>query len=175
MIFGTNSGSTIDLADRTVTIILAEGDTITCTFTNEKTSLVKIEKSTNGQDADTPPGPTISVGTVVNWTYVVTNIAGEALQDIAVTDDQGVFVTCPKTTLAASEMMTCTASASAVAGQYRNVGSVTVNTAGGQMDRVSDPSHHLGQVSGAAIDLVKFTNGVRATSAPGPSLPVGLQ
>ncbi len=166
--------STADLAKRTATIQLDSGETVTCTFTNEKSdNLVKIEKSTNGADADNPPGLTIAVGAAVKWIYVVTNTAGEALQDIVVTDDQGVVVTCPKNALAAGESMTCTASGTAAAGQYRNVGLVTANTKSGATTRASDPSHYLGQASGAAIDIETLTNSVDADVSPGPSVPVG--
>ena len=34
---------------------------------------IDIEKATNGQDADTPTGPTIALGETVTWTYVVRN------------------------------------------------------------------------------------------------------
>ena len=34
---------------------------------------IDIEKATNGQDADTPTGPTIQAGADVTWTYVITN------------------------------------------------------------------------------------------------------
>ena len=52
---------------------------------------VFIEKSTNGQDADSAPGPTVVNGDPVNWSYLVT--AGvRDLQDIVVSDDQGVAV-----------------------------------------------------------------------------------
>ena len=60
---------------------------------------IDLEKFTNGQDADSPPGPVIPAGDPVTWTYVVTNIGSEALATVTVTDDQGVAVTCPQTTL----------------------------------------------------------------------------
>ena len=49
---------------------------------------IDIEKATNGEDADAPPGPFISVGGTVTWTYVVTNTGNEALNGITVTDNQ---------------------------------------------------------------------------------------
>ncbi len=105
---------------------------------------IDIEKATNGEDADTAPGPTIMVGAPVSWTYVVTNTGDVALSAVSVTDDQGVTVTCPKATLAASESMTCTGSGTAASGQYANVGTAVgfYNT---QQVSDSDPSHYFGQ------------------------------
>jgi uncharacterized repeat protein (TIGR01451 family) len=76
---------------------------------------------------------------------VVTNPGPDTLTAIDVTDDQGVTVTCPQTTLGAGESMTCTASGTALPGQYTNVGTVTAThpTLGQVAD--SDPSHYLGQ------------------------------
>ena len=68
---------------------------------------ISIEKSTNGFDADSPPGPPILVGDPVNWTYVVTNTGDVDLTAVVVTDDQGVAVSCPTDTLAPGESMTC--------------------------------------------------------------------
>ena len=62
---------------------------------------IKIKKATNGQDADTAPGPEIKAGSAVLWTYVVTNTGDVALADVKVTDNKGVAVSCPKTSLAA--------------------------------------------------------------------------
>ena len=101
---------------------------------------VDIEKSTNGQDADTAPGPELAVGTPVTWTYQVTNTGNTALTGITVTDDQVVAVTCDQTTLAVAETMTCTATGTATQGQYTNLGTVT--TTQGATD--NDASHYLG-------------------------------
>ena len=79
---------------------------------------IDIEKATNGVDADLPFGPIITVGSTVTWTYVVTNTGNVELTNVAVVDDPLGAITCPATTLAAGESMTCTASGTAVAGPY---------------------------------------------------------
>ncbi|MGK7882951.1 MAG: hypothetical protein AB4060_23045, partial [Crocosphaera sp.] len=52
---------------------------------------IDIEKKTNGVDADTPTGPEIAEGDTVTWTYEVTNTGNVWLNNITVTDDQGVI------------------------------------------------------------------------------------
>ncbi|HKV08037.1 MAG TPA: hypothetical protein VJ725_07875, partial [Thermoanaerobaculia bacterium] len=133
---------------------------------------VSLEKATNGQDADVPPGPVLLAGDPVTWTYQVTNTGSRDLTNVVVTDDQGVTVTCPATTLLAGESMICTGNGTAQEGQYVNVGTVTAELPNGSQVEDSDPSHYFGQVQ-AAVDLEKATNGVDADTAPGPFLPVG--
>lgn len=108
------------------------------------TAEIAIEKRTNGNDADTPPGPEIIIGTTVTWTYVVTNTGDIQLTGVSVTDSRGVAVTCPKSVLAPSESMTCTASGTATAGQYSNIGTAGGTPAGGNPITASDPSHYNG-------------------------------
>ena len=105
---------------------------------------VSIRKSTNGEDANDAPGPTITVGSPVTWTYLVSNTGTVALTGVVVLDDRGVAVACAQTTLAVGQSMTCTGSGVATLGQYRNVGTVTANWAGGQVT-ASDASHYLGR------------------------------
>lgn len=133
---------------------------------------VLIEKATNGQDADVPPGPVLLVGAPVAWTYVVTNSGGRDLTAIVVTDDQGVAVSCPGTTLPAGESFVCTGNGTALAGQYANVGTVTAEQPDGSVVMDSDPSHYFGQ-SQAVLTLEKATNGEDADLPPGPVLAVG--
>lgn len=131
---------------------------------------VTLEKRTNGFDADTPPGVSVPVGSTVTWQYVVTNVGTENLIGIAVTDDRGVTVSCPGTTLPAGMSMTCTAAGMAQAGQYVNVGSVTATLeTSATPAAASDPSHYFGQT----LRLVKRTNGVDYASSPGPTLAPG--
>jgi hypothetical protein len=106
---------------------------------------IDIEKATNGQDADTPTGPTIPVGDTVTWTYVVTNTGKVALTGVMVVDDQGVTVTCPRTTLAAGETMTCVATGVAVAGQYANNGTAAGFDPSQTIVTDIDPSHYYGK------------------------------
>ena len=135
---------------------------------------IDIEKATNGEDADTPTGPVIPVGDPVFWTYVVTNDGNVFLTDVTVTDDQGVVVTCPATTLAVGESMTCTgATGVAVAGQYANTGSVTGTPPTGPDVSDSDPSHYFGALPSPSIDIEKATNGEDADTPTGPVIPVG--
>jgi uncharacterized repeat protein (TIGR01451 family) len=110
---------------------------------------VDIQKYTNGEDADSAPGPTITVGNAVSWTYTVTNTGTVSLSSVSITDDQGVSVSCPSTSLSAGQSMTCTGSGTATLGPYRNVGRVSAtgaNPTGGGTSNVTDEdaSHYLG-------------------------------
>jgi hypothetical protein len=105
---------------------------------------VNIEKLTNDQDADVAPGPSIDVGDLVTWKYVVTNVAAVLLSGVTVTDSKGVLVDCGlQTTLAIGASMTCTGSAPATLGPYSNVGTVNATSSNGPYSD-SDPSHYVG-------------------------------
>ena len=132
---------------------------------------IDIEKATNGEDADSPTGPYIAVGGAVTWTYVVKNTGNVELTNVTVTDDQGVQVSCPKTILPVNDTMTCTASGTAVAGQYANIGTATGTPPDGHPVKDSDPSHYFGV--GPGINIEKATNGEDADSPTGPNIAVG--
>jgi hypothetical protein len=108
---------------------------------------IEIEKSTNGEDADSAPGPEVEVGSPVAWEYRLTNTGTLNLTGIVVGDDQGVTVTCSETSLAPEASMTCTGAGVAVLGQYSNVGTATANwtspTGTGTVTD-TDVSHYLG-------------------------------
>ena len=74
---------------------------------------IDIEKSTNGADADNPPGPFIPVGNAVTWTYVVRNTGNATITGATVTDDVLGPITCPAAIdpLVVGESVTCTAPA----------------------------------------------------------------
>ena len=150
---------------------------------------VLIEKSTNSQDADVVPGPIVDEGSTVTWTYAVSNTSDTTLIDLIVTDDQGEVVDCGNgtnriTELAPGATHYCTATGTAVEGQYANIGSVTgtpamPNPVGGGFLSIpgadpatdDDPSHYL--VGDPAIDIEKDTNGDDADNTTGPLLAPG--
>ncbi|MBU4234741.1 MAG: DUF11 domain-containing protein [Proteobacteria bacterium] len=134
-------------------------------------SQIDLEKHTNGQDADTAIGPYLIAGSTVNWTYIVTNTGNTTINGVTVTDDKGVAVSCPTTILAAGASMTCTASATAIAGQYANIGTVVGTSLSGTNVTDSDPSHYFG--SAPAINIEKATNGQDADSGTGPYMEIG--
>jgi hypothetical protein len=117
-------------------------------------SLVSLKKFTNGQDIDRAPGPTIPVGTTVTWTYVVTNNSALTFTSLSVTDDRGVAVSCPAELPPPGGSITCTGSGTAVAGQYRNVGTATA-TANGNLYIDRDDSFYFGGAAAAAEETRK--------------------
>ena len=133
---------------------------------------IDIEKATNGQDADTEPGPGILAGSPVTWTYVVTNTGNAELTSVVVTDDQlGEIGTIPSLAVGAS--VTLTASGTAEPGQYGNLGSVTGTTPGGLVD-VSDidPSHYLGTTPPFPLGPTsRVYNAATGDAATGDSVP----
>jgi streptogramin lyase len=118
------------------------------------TPAVDVEKYTNGLDADSPPGPTITVGDPVTWTYRVENKGNVDLTNVTVADDNGTPAIpaddylCAIGNLAAGAVddTTCSQSGTAVAGPYANVATVTADADTTQVSD-TDASHYLGQES----------------------------
>lgn len=50
---------------------------------------IAIETQVAGQDADSPPGPTLTAGSSTTFDYVVTNLGNIALANVVVTDNNG--------------------------------------------------------------------------------------
>jgi len=76
-------------------------------YFGESDSGVQLRAQTNGFDADFPPGPTIPVNSPVTWQYIVSNSGKLTLNDVRVSDDHGVAVSCPDTALQPASSMTC--------------------------------------------------------------------
>lgn len=117
---------------------------------------IDIEKATNGEDADTPPGPVIEEGQPVVWTYVVQNTGNVPLENVTVTDNElGPICVIPLLAPGASD--TCEANGTAQLGPYANVGTVVGTPTEGPTDPVtdSDPSHYIGvPLSGPVANVI---------------------
>ena len=157
------------------------------------TAGINVVKSTNGQDANTAPGPTLAVGSTATFTYVVTNTGNVPLGTVVVRDDNGTAGntaddfnatlqsgdTNSNGRLDTTETWTYQATRTVTAGQYTNLSTATANPVDATgadiagMTDVSDtdPSNHLGVAAG--INIVKSTNGQDANTTTGPLLLVG--
>ncbi len=139
---------------------------------------IDVEKSTNGDDADLPPGPQVETGSTVTWEYVVTNTGVDTLTHVAVTDDKEGAVACPKTTLAPGESMTCAKTGTASSDPdviYENTATAVGHTPNGGQVEDTDPSHYRtrGPEVLYTLQIEKATNGQDADTAPGVTLEVG--
>lgn len=106
---------------------------------------ISLVKSVNGHDANTAPGPTLQQGSTANFTYLVTNTGALALGSVKVTDDRIATVSCPRSSLAPGESMTCTASEIVGQGQRTNIGTATgVPSDGSPTVSASDPANYVG-------------------------------
>ena len=145
-------------------------------------AFISLRKYTNGEDADTPTGPTVPPGSQVTWTYIITNTGSITLTDLVLTDDKvgligpGGLSNCPPagTILGPGDSLICTATGVAQAGQYANIGVVTGTTQIGvvfprQTVTDTNPSHYFG--NGPAIAIKKYTNGEDADTPTGPFIP----
>jgi uncharacterized repeat protein (TIGR01451 family) len=141
----------------------------------EPNPAIDIEKSTNGEDADTEAeAVNLFVGDAITWEYVVTNTGSVDLTSVVVTDDQGVAVSCPQDTLVVAETMTCTGTGVAVntgTGTYANIGTVTGTAPDDSTVTDSDPSHYEATQVGPqgetpAIQIVKDPDSQSYTAVP---------
>ena len=123
--------------------------------------ILTIQKLTNGEDANTPPGPTIRVGAPVTWTYLVRNTGRVTAANISVTDNVAgvtpVYVSGDANNnniLEQGETWLYRATGIAIAGQYSNTGTVRGVGPDGDVVTAQDPSHYFG-LARAEIQLVK--------------------
>ncbi|HRE00650.1 MAG TPA: hypothetical protein PLV68_05090, partial [Ilumatobacteraceae bacterium] len=107
---------------------------------------ISIVKYTNGEDADTPTGPFVLTNRTVTWTFEVTNTGNTALLAATVTDDKvpAAAINCGDGSnvialMLPGDVVTCTATGIAIAGQYANLGSVTAAPALPAFDDGIDP------------------------------------
>ena len=89
---------------------------------------IKIEKHTNGVDAD-KESIKVKLGDTITWEYAITNSGNEKLINIKLVDDkEGVLTSkCPATELEAGKSMTCVLKGEANKYKYRNSAKVTAD------------------------------------------------
>ena len=155
------AGTVVSPAAQTNTAIISDADqfdpntannTASATETPQHADLSLI-KFVNGQDADSAPGPHVAVGSTVTFTYVVTNTGSFPLAHVVVTDDKlGTIASFTGDAngnglLDLSETWTYTATATALAGQQANTGTVIAQDANPPGTTVTDdnPANYFGQ------------------------------
>jgi hypothetical protein len=149
---------------------------------------INLVKLTNGTDNNAAPGVVVAPGSVVTFTYNVTNLTSQPLQTIVLVDDGGpdadfnpTPVLAPGTLfnigdvnqnniLEQPEIWQYTATRIATSGQYTNTGTVTGMTVTGNVP-VSDTD--VDNHAAPGINLVKLTNGTDNNAAPGPIVAPG--
>lgn len=129
-------------------------------------SAISIVKTTNGIDVpSSDDAPVVSAGSVVQWTYLVTNTGNTTLSDVTVADIGGaagaagaeVEVVAPEGfdgILAPGESVTFTGSGTAIEGLYENVATAT----GAPSDAEGTPLPETDPVT--ATDSSWYTGGV---------------
>lgn len=147
---------------RNVAIVSAGGETVRPEVETpiDLDPALSIQKSTNDVDADDPPGPYVRVDAGVTWTYQIANTGIVTIANLSVTDSvpgvTPVYVSGDSNgddVLDLDEVWRFTATGTAVAGQYSNVGAVSGIGPDGDVANASDPSHYFGIQPG--IDLHK--------------------
>lgn len=158
----------------TVVAYLPCGDPLTSSDASNYVGAIphlSLKKLVAGEDANTEPGPFLVAGDPVSFSYVVSNNGDVELTNVRVTDDQGLSVVCPKTTLSVEETMTCTADSTVIEGGYYNLGTA-FGEALGETTSASDVAQYVGYVP--RILIMKKTNGQTYVDPPGPTFLVGL-
>lgn len=134
---------------------------------NPSLSIVKL---TDGYDVDDPSSYEVEVGSIIVWSYNVSNTGDVPLTDIMITDDmEGVIGTIAS--LGVGEYNNSfNASNISVAGTYVNNVTASTTYAGAYVN-ASDVSYYFGV--NASIDIEAYTNGHDADEPTGPLLPLG--
>lgn len=144
---------------------------------------ISLVKDVNGQPADSAPGVYIERDDAVTWTYTITNTGNTTLRDVTLTDHVDVSGEPDPSpvclwggntghVLHRGESITCTASSTAIVGQYTNTAAVTgvptledgttdiVKTGVPTSVNDSDPANYFGVEYDLA--LAKVTSGVNS-------------
>lgn len=113
-------------------------------YTGAHHAAIHLVAKVEGNDANTPPGPTITAGNTVHWTYVVQNSGDVRLTGIVVNDDHGLVASCPQSALEPAETMTCAATSVAASGQQSHLAKATGLPPCGDAVSDQDPAYYKG-------------------------------
>lgn len=159
------------------TVSFSPGSGLLELTTDEPAPAIDVEKMTNGEDADSPTGPALVVGSTVTWTLAVNNPGNVTLRLVDVMDDSGTTLdtsddqlVCSFLRLKPNDPQNCSITGTVMVGQYMNQG-LAEGIFNSNVYSDTDDSHYLGIQP--ALILEKLTNGVDADEAPGPKVIVG--
>lgn len=101
-------------------------------------------------------------GELITYSYHVVNIGTATLHDVVVTDSRGLPVSCPHTTLAPGESMTChathiTTAADVAAGHIENAGTATGHPPAGP-PVTDDDTEIVREIHGPGIEIQKIAS-----------------
>ncbi|HSK75423.1 MAG TPA: hypothetical protein VLQ45_03115 [Thermoanaerobaculia bacterium] len=130
---------------------------------------LRIEQLVNGEEAAVPPGTLVAVGSPLQWGYTVTNAGSVPLDSIFVTNNLGLSVECPESSLDPGRTMTCTASGIAEVCVHEVTATVNGMSPFGSPVLAQDTSYYSGD-EGAAIDFELLVQDQDADEPPGPSV-----
>jgi hypothetical protein len=108
---------------------------------------IMIIKKTNGDPAQTKPGPYISEGAPVTWTYEVTNTGNVNLTNVVVTDNVTGYIGTISLLMPCETNSILTGSGNAARGQYTNIGNATGKPPVGSNVSDENLSHYFGLFS----------------------------
>ena len=140
---------------------------------------IDLTKFVNDDDANSPTGPEVSVGSTVTFKFVVKNTGNVTLAPVTVTDDVYGAI-CTIASLAPSASQTCEKTATAGAGQHTNTGTATGTPPSGPPVIDRDPGNYFGEsCTGSIGDFVwedTNRNGIQDNGEPGiPDVTVELR
>ncbi len=119
--------------------------TLDAGYVRRDTASIALRKSVNGDDANVAPGPTLNVGSLATFTYLVTNTGATTLNAVTLGDDRIGAISCPRATLSPGESMTCVATQPVIDGAYENTAVVVGQpTDGSARVTAVDTAHYVG-------------------------------
>lgn len=135
---------------------------------------LRLEPLADGDITRVPPGPSVPVGAMMSWSYVVTNDGDVPLSDIRVEDDQGLVAVCPAATLEPGGMMTCEGAAVAQACQRQVVVTAVGTPSSGPPAVARETAWYFGGIlEAAAIRIETLIENEEADEQPGVTVKTG--